>query len=63
MKNQYCKVGAVQPINSEAQSIKRIENLLQNFTNKSSNLKYANTKLGEFFQSKAEKFEKLLNDL
>jgi hypothetical protein len=63
MKNQYCKVGSIKQMNSEEQSIALIEYLYQNSTEKSSNLEYANTKLGDFFKSKAQKFEKLLNEL
>ncbi len=63
MENQYCKVGSVKPMNNEEQSIAIIEYLYQSFTDKSRNLEYANTKLGEFFKSKAQKFEKLLNEL
>tara|TARA_R110000868_G_scaffold14075_4_gene65727 strand:+ start:5914 stop:6105 length:192 start_codon:yes stop_codon:yes gene_type:complete len=63
MENQYCKVGAVKPLNNEEQSVLLLEYLYQNFIDKSSNIQYANTKLGEFFESKAQKFEKLLKEL
>jgi len=63
MENQYCRVGSVKPMNNEEQSIALLEYLYQNFIEKSSNIQYANTKLGDFFESKALKFEKLLKNL
>lgn len=63
MENQYCKVGAVKPLNNEEQSIALLEYLYQNFIDKAGNIKYANTKLGEFFESKAQKIDKLLKEL
>lgn len=63
MENQYCKVGAVKTLNNEEQSIALLEYLYQDFIKKSSHTKYANTKLGAFFESKAQKIDKLLKDL
>tara|TARA_R110002051_G_scaffold68689_2_gene123852 strand:- start:2907 stop:3098 length:192 start_codon:yes stop_codon:yes gene_type:complete len=63
MENQYCKVGSVKSVNNEEHSVVLMEYLYQNFIEKSSNIQYANTKLGEFFESKAQKFEKLLKNL
>jgi hypothetical protein len=63
MENQYCKVGEVKPLNNEAQSVVLLEYLYQNFMEKASNIQYANTKLGEFFESKAKKIQKLLKKL
>ena len=57
MENQYCKVGAVKPLNNEEQSVLLLEYLYQNFIDKSSNIQYANTKLGEFFESKENYLE------
>lgn len=62
MKNQYCKVGASKNLKNETQSLLLLENLHQNFIDKSSDMEYANTKLGEFFEFKAQKFEKQLNE-
>lgn len=63
MKSQYCKVGTVKPINSGEHSNLIIEGFYRDFIDKSSNIEYANTKLGEFFETKAQQFEKLLNSL
>ena len=63
MQNQYCKVGSVKPMTNEEQSVALLEYLYQNFVDKANNIKYANTRLGEFFESKAQKIEKLLNEL
>jgi hypothetical protein len=63
MEKQYCKVGEVKPLNKEAQSVVLLEYLYQNFMEKASNIQYANTKLGEFFESKAKKIQKLLKKL
>ncbi len=62
MNNQYCKVGAVKALNKDEYSITTLEYLYQNFIEKASNIQYANTKLGDFFESKALKLEKLLNE-
>lgn len=63
MQNQYCKVGAITPMDNEEQSVALLEYLYQDFAEKASNIEYANTRLGEFFASKAKKIEKLLNEL
>ena len=62
MENQYCKVGTVKPMNNEEQSVALLEYLYENFVKKAKSIKYANTRLGEFFESKAQKIEKLLNE-
>jgi hypothetical protein len=62
MNNQHCKVGAVKALNKEEYSITALEFLYQNFIEKANNIQYANTKLGDFFESKAQKLEKLLNE-
>lgn len=63
MENQYCRVGTVKPLNNEEQSIALLEYLYQNFIDKAGNIEHANTKLGEFFASKAQKIDKLLKEL
>ncbi|WP_047416019.1 hypothetical protein [Cellulophaga sp. Hel_I_12] len=63
MEKQYCKVGTVKALNTEEQSIAFLEYLYQNFIDKASNIKYANTQLGDFFESKAKKLEKLLKEM
>lgn len=61
MKNQYCKVGAVTPLTSNRQAISILEFQYQNFMFKASNINDA--KLVEFFESKAKKVQKILENL
>ncbi len=61
MENQYCKVGAVTPLTSNRQTINLLEYQYQNFMHKASNINDA--KLVEFFESKAQKVQKILENL
>ena len=62
MENQYCKVGAVNPmVNDGANAIRVLEYQYNNFMNKASNINDAN--LTEFFESKAQKVQKMLDNL
>ena len=61
MENQYCKVGAVTPLTSNRQTINFLEYQYQNFMHKASNINDA--KLVEFFESKAQKVQKILENL
>ncbi len=63
MDKQYCKVGSVTPITSGNQAISILEDQYQSFMEKASNLEYNNTKLGEFFEQKAQKIKKRLEEL
>ncbi|MCJ7468099.1 MAG: hypothetical protein MUO53_15580 [Maribacter sp.] len=63
MENQYCKVGSVTPITTEANFISLLEYQYQNFLEKASNLEYADSKLAEFFEQKAKKIKKMLENL
>ena len=63
MENQYCRVGAVTPIDQGRQAIALLEYQYQNFMEKAANLEYADTKLGEFFELKALKIKKVLENL
>ncbi|MBD0850923.1 hypothetical protein [Maribacter arenosus] len=63
MDKQYCKVGSVTPITSGNQAISILEYQYQSFMEKASNLEYNNTKLGEFFEQKAQKIKKRLEEL
>ncbi|PCJ98445.1 MAG: hypothetical protein COA50_02775 [Flavobacteriaceae bacterium] len=63
MEKQYCKVGAVTPITSGTQSITLLEYQYQVFLEKSSQFKYVDTKLGDFFEQKAAKIKKTLEKL
>jgi len=63
MEKQYCKVGTVTPIAAKADAITMLEYQYQNFLDKASNIQYSNTKLGEFFENKARKIQKALEEL
>jgi len=63
MEKQYCKVGTVTPIAAKPDAVSMLEYLYQNFMDKASNIQYSNTKLGEFFEYKAQKIEKALKEL
>jgi len=60
MEKQYCRVGTVTSITSGNQAITLLEYQYQHFMDKASNMKYSNTKLGEFFEQKAKKIKRLL---
>lgn len=61
MENQYCKVGAVTPLTSSRQTIHLLEFQYQNFLDKASSINDA--KLIEFFESKAQKVQRILENL
>lgn len=63
MEKQYCKVGTVTPITAKTDAITMLEYQYQNFMDKASNIQYSNTKLGDFFELKARKIQKALNQL
>lgn len=61
MKDQYCKVGAITPITNGSQSIHLLEYQYQNFMDKASGINDA--KLIAFFELKAQKAKKMLENL
>ena len=63
MNNQYCKVGAVTPIDQGRQAIALLEYRYQNFMEKAANMEYADARLREFFEQKALKIQKVLENL
>lgn len=63
MEKQYCKVGTVTPMTTGRQAIALLEYQYQSFVEKASNIKYSDTKLGEFFEQKAKKIKKTLEGL
>ena len=63
MENQYCKVGTVTPITNGRNAITLLEYQYNVFMDKASNIKYSNTKLGEFFEQKAQKIKRILEEL
>ena len=63
MEKQYCKVGSITPMTTGRQAIALLEYQYQCFMAKASNIKYSNTNLGEFFEQKAQKIQKILEEL
>ncbi len=63
MENQYCKVGSVTPITANRNIISLLEYQYQNFLEKASNLEYTDAKLVEFFEQKAQKIQKILENI
>jgi len=62
MDNQYCKVGAITPITSGQKALALIEYQYQNFLSKASAFKTTDDKLAAFFELKARKLKKVLED-
>ena len=62
MEKQYCKVGTVKPIAANADIITLLEYQYQNFIDKASNMQ-SNNQLGDFFEKKAQKIKKTLENL
>lgn len=63
MENQYCRVGTTTPITTGRQAIALLEYQYQNFMEKASSMEYTDAKLGEFFESKAQKIKRILETL
>lgn len=63
MENQYCKVGATTPIAANRNVIHLLEYQYQNFLDKASNMDYTDAKLIEFFELKAQKIKKVLENM
>ena len=61
MENQYCKVGAVTPLNNGSQAIQVLEYQYQKFLERASSINDA--KLVEYFEIKAQKIQKVLENL
>lgn len=63
MENQYCKVGTVTPITTGNHAISILEYQYQSFMEKASNLEVTDSRLVEFFELKAEKIKRILENL
>lgn len=63
MEKQYCRVGAVTPILNGNRSVAILQYRYENFLNKAMDANYMDTKLGEFFERKAQNIKKILEDL
>ena len=63
MDNQNCRVGSVTPLTAKSNIITILEYQYQNFMEKASNLEYTDAKLVEFFEQKAQKIQRTLENL
>lgn len=63
MKNQYCKVGAITPIDQGRQAVALLEFRYQSFMEKAANMDYTDARLREFFENKATQIKKVLENL
>ncbi len=62
MNNQYCKVGSITPITQTQHAFSQMETQYQNFLKKASDFKYTDDKLATFFELKARKLKKMLEN-
>lgn len=63
MENQYCKVGSVTPMTANTNVILLLEYQYQNFLDKANSIEYTDAKLVEFFEQKAQKIQRILENL
>ncbi|HUH48052.1 MAG TPA: hypothetical protein VLZ54_12910 [Arenibacter sp.] len=63
MENQNCRVGSVNPITQGTNAIQVLEYQYQRFMEKASSIKHTNSNLAEFFELKAAKIRKILENL
>lgn len=63
MNNQYCRVGAVTPITSGSQAVSILERRYQNFMEKASSMGKMDSRLADFFESKAKNIKNTLESL
>ncbi|MCK0146903.1 hypothetical protein MWU78_14700 [Arenibacter sp. F26102] len=63
MKNQYCKVGSITPMGNGTDEINLLEHQYQSFMDKASRIKHSDLKLAEFFELKAMKIQKIIQNL
>lgn len=63
MEKQYCKVGSTNSLGTGSQTISLLEYQYQSFMEKASSIKYSESKLGDFFELKAKKIKKDLENL
>ena len=63
MNNQYCRVGAVTPITSGSHAATILERRYQNFMEKASSMGKIDSRLADFFESKAQSIKNTLENL
>ncbi len=62
MENQYCKVGSTKTMESGSIGTSVLESYYETFSTMAADTKYTGTQLGEFFEKKAIKFKKTLEE-
>ncbi len=60
MEKQYCKVGTVTPLGSGSQELRLLKDQLRHFNQKAVEAAQKDSRLKDFFESKAEKIQKML---
>lgn len=63
MENLNCRVGSVNPITHGTNAVNILEYQYQRFMEKASSIKHTNSDLAEFFESKAAKIRRLLENI
>ncbi len=63
MNQQFCKVGAIHPLGEGQKGIDLLENQYEYFRARAEEVKATNAKFGDFLERKAQKVQRLLNEL
>lgn len=63
MEKQYCKVGAVTPITGGKQALSILRLRYENFVEKAARMATINSRLGEFFDRKAQQLKGVLDNV
>lgn len=63
MENQYCKVGSTKTLNNVSEGTSLLEKYYETFSSMAADTRYTGTQMGEFFENKAVKFKKTLEEL
>ncbi len=62
MNHQYCKVGAISPMDQSSESLRNLESRYRDFKRKAEKAIEGQNPLHEFFEHKARQMERLLNE-
>ncbi len=63
MENQHCKVGATHALDTGVNGLDLLQNQLRHFNQKAAEASRTGSAMKEFFEQKARKIQKLLQDL
>jgi len=63
MESQYCRVGSVKPITSGNQAVAILEYRYQHFLEKATKMGNIDSRLTDFFESKAQNIKRTLENL